>query len=690
MLIYSTFRRLDNTMLKLKNPELIQSFIRLCIGGLTYVYITTGIESEYFIASQNTIFYFSLFFFGLSIVNILSILWIPSSTPRRYAMLAFDIGVTTFASFLSGGLNSVYILVYLWIYIGYGSRYGINFLSVAVALTLLSYNVLLLTEDAWHLLSLEAIAFLLIITALPAYLYSMQKRLMKMATQADSKNIAKNEFLHTMAQQVNSPMGGIVGMTDLLNKTELNIQQKQYLQSLSQSSQSLQEIIEDIVDFSRLEKADIPLNHVQINPRILIDGLVHSLAPLGYEKSRELTYYINSSFPNEAYIDAQKFRQLLSNLIRYAIQHSASKSIYIHAYAGTINANENLNANIEIQFQQSTETEPLQPNKMPNTNETLPLRISYQLTRLMNGLFEIQTNENQDVIFNLHFNWEKTRVNYKLNKRIHNNKRILIFDIDKVNLNVLEKYCLQLDMEVYTTSGHDNLIAHILWSQEKAQLFDIIILCEDIKHKHYHDLVNRIRNETLCNAPILYATYMHRIEQIAGKNLEGIQATILKPISLDILTRTLADLLLTCPPKLKTPENTLPTLNILIAEDYETNASDAYEHLTNLGHNVDIATDGNTALYAMNKYTYHLVLMDTSMPSLDGIEATKYWRFLERGVKRTPIFALMESATDQTRDLCISAGMDDFFSKPINELQLKDALSKHFTQIDGTVAHNAP
>jgi len=92
----------------------------------------------------------------------------------------------------------------------------------------------------------------------------------------------------------------------------------------------------------------------------------------------------------------------------------------------------------------------------------------------------------------------------------------------------------------------------------------------------------------------------------------------------------------------------------------------------------------------MNKYTYHLVLMDTSMPSLDGIEATKYWRFLERGVKRTPIFALMESATDQTRDLCISAGMDDFFSKPINELQLKDALSKHFTQIDGTVAHNAP
>jgi len=165
----------------IKNKEFIQSVIRLCIGLLTYLYISAGIDSGYFSVSHTTLNTFSIGFFCFSLLNLLSIFWAPSNTPRRYLALAFDIGSTTFSSFLTGGINSVYVLIYLWIYIGYGTRYGLRFLLVAVALTLIGYNILLLTEDAWHLLTLEAIAFLLLIIALPAYLYSMQKRLMNIA-----------------------------------------------------------------------------------------------------------------------------------------------------------------------------------------------------------------------------------------------------------------------------------------------------------------------------------------------------------------------------------------------------------------------------------------------------------------------------------------------------------------------------
>lgn len=267
-------------MEKLKNPELIQSIIRLCIGALTYFYISAGIDSGYFNASHETLNIFTLVFFFFSFLNILSILWKPVSTPRRYIALAFDISSTTFSSYLTGGINSVYVLVYLWIYIGYGTRYGLRFLSAAVIFTLIGYNILLLTEDAWHLLTLEAIAFLLLIIALPAYLYSLQKRLIKTAEKAESNSLAKTEFISTMTHQIRTPIGGIVGMIDLLNKTDLSVQQKQYLQSLSQSSHSLQEIIEDIIDFSQIENGNIPLNQTSSNPRSLIDSLVHSLAPL--------------------------------------------------------------------------------------------------------------------------------------------------------------------------------------------------------------------------------------------------------------------------------------------------------------------------------------------------------------------------------------------------------------------------
>lgn len=671
-------------MEKLKNPELIQSIIRLCIGILTYLYISAGIDSEYFMASHKTLNYFTTIFFCFSFINILSIFRVPGNTPRRYLALTFDIASTTFSSFLTGGINSVYVLVYLWIYIGYGTRYGLKFLSIAVALTLIGYNLLLLSEDAWHLLTLEAIAFLFLIIALPAYLYSMQKRLMLIADKADSNSIAKSEFLSTMTHQIRTPIGGIVGMIDLLNKTDLNVQQKQYLQSLSQSSHSLQEIIEDIVDFSRIEKGNISISQASSNPGVLIDSLVHSLAALGYEKELELTCYIDQSFPDNVYIDAQRFRQLLSNLIRYAIEHSTSKGIYIHAYAGQTSSSEHLNTNIEIKFQQNTEIDHLQSNNIPETNEALPLRIGYQLTRLMNGLFEIQYNDKQDISFNLHFNWKKLSSKSTKENFLPSNKRALIYDADKINLNVLEKYCQQLGLEVYATSGHDNLIAHIIWSQEKNRLFDIIILGEDRKHKYNHDLVARIRNEAKCNTPILYASYMHSIEQIEPESLEGIQATIIKPISLGILKRAITSLFNPDPVNPESTSNKQISLNILVAEDNEINASVVYSHLTNLGHNVDIATDGTTALYAMHKHHYHLVLMDINMPNMSGIEATKQWRRLENHNSHLPIVALTAKATSEDRDCCLEAGMDDFLSKPVNESQLKGVLTKYTELNPGT------
>ncbi len=665
-------------MEKLKNKELIQSIIRLSIGVLTYIYISTGINSEYFDTSFEVLNTFSTIFFCFSFLNILSIFWVPESIPRRYLALTFDIASTTYSSFLTGGINSVYVLVYLWIYIGYGTRYGLRFLSTAVALTLIGYNVLLLTEDAWHLLTLEAIAFLLLIIALPTYLYSLQKRLMLNAEKAQAASHAKTEFLSNMTHQIRTPIGGIVGMIDLLNKTELDVQQKQYLQSLSQSSNSLQEIIEDIVDFSRIENGNVSLNKNTANPRSLIDSLVHSLAPLGYEKDLELTCYIDESFPVEVSIDAQRFRQLLSNLIRYAIEHSTNQGIYINAHSSNISSSKQLNACIEIEFTQNTDLPHITSGNIPDTNEALPLRIGYQLTRLMNGLFEVHYNDKDEVTFSLHFNWQQFGQIQSYVEPTLLNKRILIYDTSKLGRQVLDDYCNQLGMRVYTTSGSDNLIAHLIWSQDKDIPFDVILLSEDRKLRNCNELLMRIRSEARCKTPVLYATYMHGIEHIESDNFKDIQATAIKPISLEMLKGALLKIL-------RSMEDTVPEelpqqpslLSILLAEDNEINASVVYGHLTDLGHNVDIATDGTTALYAMNKHHYDVVLMDLNMPNMDGIEATRQWRRLEKGDRHLPIIALTAKATSDDKERSLEAGMDDFLTKPVNEDHLRSMLSRY-------------
>lgn len=661
---------------KLKSSEFIQSIIRLCIGTLTYFYISAGVDSGYFNTTYEILNAFTAIFFSFSFINILSIFWKPESTPRRYTALAFDVASATFSSYLTGGINSVYVLVYLWIYIGYGTRYGLRFLGAAVTFTLIGYNLLLLTEDAWHLLTLEAIAFLLLIIALPAYLYSLQKRLMRSAEIARQANQAKTEFLSNMTHQIRTPIGGIVGMINLLNKTNLDQQQKQYLQALSQSSHSLQDIIDDVIDFSSIERGDVSFSQSRTSPRLLIDSLIHSLAPLSYERDIELSCYVDKTIPELVNIDAQRFRQLLSNLIRYSIEHSSPHDIYVNAYSGPLSTNNSINTCIEIQFEQNLEIDHLTSNQIPDTNDALPLRISYQLTRLMNGLFEIHYNNSAAIRFNLNFNWKPLFTSQTQDYNF-TGKRVLVYEPNDTNKKVLEKYCQLLGMEVYATSGHDNLIAHIIWSQQKKSPFDVIILGEDRKHRSGYELVLRIHGEAKCNVPILYASYLHNINQVEIEQLPDVQGYITKPISLDILQNALHKLLLgeQAITAVKSPRQ--KSLNILVAEDNEINASVIYSHLTDLGHNVDIATDGNTALYAMSKHLYNLVFMDLNMPNMDGLETTRQWRSLEKHHVHLPIIALTAKATADDRERCFTAGMDDFLTKPINEDQLASIIQKH-------------
>jgi len=663
---------------KLKNSEFIQSIIRLCIGTLTFFYISAGIDSGYFEASHEVLKLFTIIFFSLSFLNILSIFWKAESTPRRYSALLFDIASTTFSSYLTGGINSVYVLVYLWIYIGYGTRYGLRFLGAAVVLTLIGYNLLLLTENAWHLLTLEAIAFLLLIIALPAYLYSLQKRLMHTADTAIQANNAKTEFLSNMTHQIRTPIGGIVGMVNLLNKTNLDHQQKQYLQALSQSSHALQDIIDDVIDFSSIEKGKVSFNQSQSSPRLLIDSLIHSLAPLSYERDIELSCYIDKSIPDEVNLDSQRFRQLLSNLIRYAIEHSSQHDIYLSAYSSEAGTNNTVNSCIEIQFTQNLNIEHLTSSQIPETNDALPLRISYQLTRLMDGLFEIHFSSKTDIRFNLRFNWEQLQPK-KIQDLRFAEKRALIFEPNENNKNVLEKYCRLLGMEVYATTGHDNLIAHIIWSQQKNTPFDVLILGEDRKHRSCYELALRIRGEANCNTPILYASYLHNIEQIEIEKLPAVEENIIKPISLNNLIKALNNILNKQTHTIEPINPKQHSLNILIAEDNEVNASVIYSHLTDLGHNVDIATDGNTALYAMHKHPYDMVFMDINMPNMDGLETTRQWRKLEQKHAHLPIVALTAKATEDDRIQCLSAGMDDFMAKPVQERQLIAVIQKFFS-----------
>lgn len=659
-----------------KNSEFIQSIIRLCIGILTYAYISSGINSGYFDTSYDTLMLFSLVFFGFTFSVMASLYWKPVSIPRRYLALAGDIASATVSSYLTGGINSVYVLVYLWIYIGYGTRYGKNFLLVAMVMTFVGYNILIVTENAWSMLKLDAMAFLLLIIALPIYLYSLQRRLQDAVAESAQANQAKTEFLSTMTHQIRTPIGGVVGMIDLLNKTQLDAQQKQYLQALSQSSNALQEIIEDIVDFSKIDRGQVSFDSTSIQPRILINSLVHSLAPLAHEKHLELNCFIDEKFPHHVFGDAQRLRQLLSNLIRHAIDNGGNDEISIEAYAGELNPDYSITICIEIQFSQQPGTDTPAVDTQSSSDDALALRVGSQLTRLMGGHFDIRHPGEGKTGFVLEFNWKCDP-----QMPIHpapdfENHRVLIFEPDDTSRNNLQKLLKQFGITSYATDGADNLIAHILWSREKSNLFDAIILCETLKVKNSRELIKRIRTEAGCQAPIVYATYIQSIERADPNELLDIQATIVKPFAQEILAHMLRHLFDHGDTDIEANTEDARQYNILLAEDSEINASIIYSHLTDMGHKVDVATDGNTALYAMHKHHYDIVFMDIHMPNMDGIEATRKWRHIEPDRSTSlPVIAITAKATSEDKDLCMQAGMNGFLTKPVTASQLLNVLN---------------
>ncbi|MDH5735571.1 MAG: response regulator [Gammaproteobacteria bacterium] len=664
-------------MQKLKNPELIQSFIRLTIGILTYIYISTGINSGHFTTTHETLKTFTLIFFGFTFLVVASIYFIPQSTSRRYISLTFDIASTTISAYLTGGINSVYILVYLWIYLGYGARYGRQFLVASVILTIIGYNILLFTEDAWNLLTLDAIAFLLLIIALPVYLYSLQKKLQATALHATQANQAKSEFLSNMTHQIRTPIGGIVGMIDLLNKSTLDTQQKQYLQALSQASNSLQEIIEDVVDFSKIEKGSIYIGQQELHLRTLINSLMHNLAPLAHERKYEFNYYISEDFPAYVLGDAQRLRQLLSNLVRYAIDNNTENDIYVHAYTNGKSTDNKIKTHIDIHFCQHKDLNLLMTETTSDPESSLALRIGSQLTRLMNGRLDVKYDKNSNPTLQLSFNWQLSPETH--NESLHNltGKRVLIFDPDTTSKNILSEYCQQLGIDTFLADGHDNLIAHILWSQKKNKHFDAIILSDSIHLNNSQELIFRIRHDTNCQTPIIYATYINHIALTEQSILHDIQATMIKPVAREVLEHTLKYLLNKPEQSVIQKPEKRTAFRLLLAEDSEINASVIYNHLTELGHEVDIATDGNTALYAMHKHHYDLVFMDLNMPNMNGIEATQQWRKLEPEARHLPIIALTAKATSDDRQACLNSGMDDFLTKPVSEQQLAKTLETH-------------
>ncbi len=512
---------------------------------------------------------------------------------------------------------------------------------------------------------------------------------------AESASRAKSEFLANVSHEIRTPMNGIIGMTDLLLSNVASRDDRESLELIQTSAESLLSLINDILDFSKIEAGRVQLEARRFNLRDDLGDTLRSLAFRAHKKDLELLVEFAPEVPDEIVGDVMRLRQVVVNLVSNAIKFTQSGFVKLQIEeVGQAQSQDGGKSHVQLQFTVTDSGVGIAHEKQElifsefqqaDTSTTrqfggtgLGLTIAKRLVELMDGNLELvsELGRGSKFFFTIEFLLDTTiRVEPKDQLA---GQEILIVAANEMVLANLQATLHQWGVKTQTATDESSALAVLQQSFATQKPISLVLSDFDSNDSEGATLASQIRSEkVMSKLPIILLQKTNSADFGINRAELGIGDQLLKPVKESELYNSIGILLGLLDPEQADLDLALEAgascaLNILLAEDNIVNQKLAVALLSKAGHKIVVANNGREAVDAFKQQRFDLVFMDIQMPEMDGFEATYEIRKYQAEVKaeRVPIVALTAHASAADRKHCLSAGMDEYISKPIRAAQL--------------------